>query len=592
MRSSQKAAVVKSLIQEFLAEEFPSLSEDQAFLLFSATQLLKPRDISSQSLEEGVTDGTQDGGIDALYVFLNGNPLTNDSPYLDKSTAAVKELSRNPLIEVIVIQAKHRTHWGQSPWQALIGSLPRLLDPEIDESELTSVFNSRVIERSRLYRQAVNNLAVKFPQIAVTIAYTTIADEANVSAEIEASRALLENHLKNDLLQEAQLSVMHVGADSLYQLSSINTSHICKLTFDEIIRTEGNAFLGLVTLNNYLEFLKNEEDLLTVELFDGNVRDFEGTNQVNSSIAKTLARNSEADFWWQNNGITILAGEATCPTKTMTLDSPLVVNGLQTSYILFDSMRKGSITPERLNEYVVVRVIASLDEEVRDSIIAGTNRQTSIPAEALFASGQDQIDIERYFKSQGWFYERRRKHYRNQKVPADRRVEISYLSQAIMTLSLGEPNTARARPTTLLTKENGYDKVFPSKREGDVYLTAARIMKEVDAYLKTAEAKIIFDDNTNARFYVALSYYMLSLRIKDRDVLKFDDNARRVTFPLDRNLLTKSLLIVKGAFELAEKTNPGTPRDTISKRSDFRDLVCDSIAREIPQPQNRTSALD
>lgn len=583
MKSSQKATVIQALIDEFTARNCPDLSKDQAFLLFTAMQILKPRDIPVNLLEDGITDGSKDGGIDAMYTFLNNTLLTEDSPYLDKTATAFKELSKHPKLDVLIMQTKCSPHWEESAWHILTSNLPRILDPEIDEADLVNVLNSRVIEKSRVYRKATTELAVKFPDVHVQIIYAACADNDNISPSIEASRARVESMLRQELLHEADLTVRHVGIEDLYDLSSRSYSHTSKLTFEEIIRTEGNAFLGLATIQHYLEFLSDDEGLLTAELFDGNVRDFEGKNQVNTSIERTLSKSNDTAFWWQNNGITILAKEATCPTKTMTLDSPLVVNGLQTSYVLFESNRKGIITADRLHEFIVVRVIATLDDEVRDSIIAGTNRQTKIPQEALYASGGDQIDIERYFLAKGWYYERRRKHYRNQNAPSTKRIEISYLAQAVMTLALGQPDMARARPSTLLTKENGYEKVFPKAREGATYLTAARIMKEVDAFLKTNEAKQIYDDSTNSRFYVALCYYMLRLKIKDREKLKFDENAHRVSFPLDTELLLQSLIIVRDAFECILQSEPEIPRDTISKRSTFRDSICDSVRRLILQ---------
>ena len=46
-------------------------------------------------------------------------------------------------------------------------------------------------------------------------------------------------------------------------------------------------------------------------LFDANVRDYEGDVAVNSGIRATLieARHDE-EFWWLNNGVTIVATKA------------------------------------------------------------------------------------------------------------------------------------------------------------------------------------------------------------------------------------------------------------------------------------------
>ena len=50
-------------------------------------------------------------------------------------------------------------------------------------------------------------------------------------------------------------------------------------------------------------------------IFESNVRDYQGNNSVNSSIAETLSSDSKEDFWWLNNGVTILASEVTFVTN-------------------------------------------------------------------------------------------------------------------------------------------------------------------------------------------------------------------------------------------------------------------------------------
>ena len=67
-------------------------------------------------------------------------------------------------------------------------------------------------------------------------------------------------------------------------------------------------------------------------MLEANVRDYQGKNTVNKSIYKTLENQTEEDFWWLNNGITILASDvALINNKELQLTNPKIVNGLQTS---------------------------------------------------------------------------------------------------------------------------------------------------------------------------------------------------------------------------------------------------------------------
>ena len=171
---------------------------------------------------------------------------------------------------------------------------------------------------------------------------------------------------------------------------------------------------------------------------------------VNEAIAATLATQEDAEFWWLNNGVTILGTEVDGSQLTLAISQPLIVNGLQTTVVLDRAQKDGTLVPTRLDDGLVVRVIETDDEDTRDKVIAGTNRQTQVPSIALYATRRLQRDIERFLLVHRWYYERRKNRYKNQGKPAKRRITLNLLAQAMITLMLGAPDVARARPSTLL----------------------------------------------------------------------------------------------------------------------------------------------
>lgn len=578
MKDSFKLKVLDTLIEEFGVEEYPDIASDELFERYAVTEVLKPKSISSDDIEDGIVDGSRDGGVDAVFTFLNGALLATDSDYLVPESEAVKNLQRQPLLEVLILQAKNKTKWDEAVWSTLLASLPLLLDPEVADEDLLRSFNGVVVEKTGIYRRALSALGVKFPRVRASVVYATRAPESNISTSMESIRARLEDALLESIMGEADLSIGYAGVSYLYAKSNENYERVGRLVFDNLIRTEG-AYIGTVALRDYLSFLQDDSGQLEQELFEANVRDYEGINRVNKSIASTLSGDDKTEFWWRNNGITILACEASCPASTMTLEQPLIVNGLQTSHVLVQASEKGDLNPDRLEDRIIVRVIVSNDADVRDAVISGTNMQTAITPDSLHASDSLQNDIERYFLAHGWYYERRKNHYKNKSMPASKRVSMVFLAQAIMTLALGEPQTARARPTTLLTQAGGYERVFNDALDCDAYLVAVRIMKEVDAYLKTDRAKQLFDDRTSARYYVALVYYMIVFKITDIDNLHFAENAARVHFPMSAEDLEESLQIVADAFSSFEDE----ANDKLSKRQVFRDDVLSRVVGRLSQ---------
>ena len=77
-------------------------------------------------------------------------------------------------------------------------------------------------------------------------------------------------------------------------------------------------------MNEYFRFVTDSDGSLRRYLFESNVRDYMGTNYVNSSIESTLARGRSAadeDFWWLNNGVTVIASQATVVGKELHLEN-------------------------------------------------------------------------------------------------------------------------------------------------------------------------------------------------------------------------------------------------------------------------------
>jgi hypothetical protein len=141
----------------------------------------------------------------------------------------------------------------------------------------------------------------------------------------------------------------------------------------------------------------------------------------------------------------------------------------------------------------------------------------------------------------------------------------------MITLMLGQPDVARARPSTLLNRPSGYDQVFPEALPIPAYLTAIEILKAVDEYLKSAAAKEILDEFSNTRFYVAVGYEILALNLKKISNLHFDKAYHNLTIPLDTDKLGKALTVLAKAAEAYQTKHPKASRDSIFKSSEFCD---------------------
>ncbi|WGA84291.1 AIPR family protein [Citrobacter braakii] len=190
-----------------------------------------------------------------------------------------------------------------------------------------------------------------------------------------------------------------IGASKIMDIYRQRDNEVFNLKLLETpLSSQGKVFISLVKLKDYFDFITDDNDQIIKHIFEANVRDYQGKTSVNQEIKYTLEDgHPKEDFWWLNNGVTILADDVSAPGgKELIIHNPEIVNGLQTSNEIYNYF---SIAKERDNSRsLLVRVIVPETEESRDKIIRATNSQTPIPKASLRATDSIHRDIEDYLK--------------------------------------------------------------------------------------------------------------------------------------------------------------------------------------------------
>lgn len=293
----------------------------------------------------------------------------------------------------------------------------------------------------------------------------------------------------------AEFSFRFVGASALLQMTRNvpSTTRILEVSESPIGTTAG-SYLCLVSLSKYFEFI-SDSGVLARSIFESNVRDYQGSVVVNTGIRMTLENKHSENFWYLNNGVTIITPKAVMAGKQLTIEDPQIVNGLQTSHEIYQhfSQLEKHQGDERA---VLVRVICEEDEEARDRIIRATNSQTSIPPASLRSSDEIHRNIEDFLKANGFYYDRKKNYYKNQGIPVAKIISIPYMAQAMMAIILQKPDSARARPSTLINSDAEYKKIFSLAKPIDIYLKVVQIMKAVETFLKPENCNIDLERKT------------------------------------------------------------------------------------------------
>lgn len=496
--ASNDLVLLDQILKERQAARETPLPDDQAFELLGCELVMAHADLGQDEIEQGIVGGGNDGGIDGIYVLLGDHLLTEDSDVFDRSFTP-SSVEKGVSLALWLVQAKTESGFTETAIDLAASSTKRLLDLEVDDNDLKKLYSAAVVERTGLFREALRKLATRYPEVTVRFVYVTRGDTSGVDAKVEIKR--LDLAVQFESMLSCGASVELYGASELYARASRSPSYTLELTYQENA-TSGSSHIALVSLRDYMTFISDESGSLRRHIFDWNVRDYQGWVEVNREIATSLENVDAPEFWWLNNGVTVICSKTSIVGKTYILEDVQIVNGLQTSHTIYRTLQSLPQDSETLSKQVMVRILVTADPTTRDQVIRATNRQTSVPVSSLRATDVVQRQIEQYFLSDGWYYDRRKNHYRNIGKNVDKIVSIPYLAQAVMAMGLGRPNDSRGRPSSLLKQDDDYTKVFSSKIDLAVYLWCAVAQKEVDLFLQGAVNDA--QERLNARFYVSM----------------------------------------------------------------------------------------
>lgn len=484
--------ILDKILDERRNERASSTSQSEFFELFVAEQTLKDHDLGYDELEAGIVDGPQDGGIDGMYVLVNGEMALDDFDFAP--------LKKNVFIETVLIQAKTSEGFGEGAIEKMTATAEDIFNLGKDLDALRGVYNEGLLAAAKNFRRVCTGLAAKFPSLKFRCVYASRG--ADVHPNVKRKAEILRDKIRADF-PAAEVGFEFLGATELLALARRAPPAAYELALAENhISSAGEVgYVCLVRMRDFDKFIRDENGELRRNLFEANVRDYQGSTTVNEEIAHSLREKSGEDFWWLNNGVTIIAGKATVSGKTLTLEDPQIVNGLQTSTEIFRYFSEANTEGDERN--ILVRVIVPTKAESRDRVIKATNSQTSIPLASLRATDKIHRDIEEFLRPFGLYYDRRKNFHKNEGKSLEKIIGIPLMAQAVMAILLQRPDYARARPSSLLKEDENYAKVFSVDLPINIYRVCASIVKRVDVALRSKD-DLDTRERNNIRFHVAM----------------------------------------------------------------------------------------
>ena len=476
--------------------------------------------MSFEEREKLVTDGSQDGGIDAYYF---------DSEHKIK----------------YYIQAKFRA------------SSHNFSEKEIELPELTAMqirrieAGERYDENGKEYNGKVKGLQDALSGLKHPGSYDTrVILLANTTLDNSVLRKLTGGYDVDVFNNEAVYSKLVYPVVSGNYFNSEELEISINLANAEHPRITYKVDLGSQSCNITVLFAPTIEIAKILDRYKNSVLKYNPRsylnlkgNKVNKSIMSTLLESKNNEFALFNNGLTIVAESCDFAERTgrynvakLTLKSPQIINGGQTAFTLSQAYSEYKNDKDKLKEIfekkeVLVKIVSFVgssfdvyeeecDEEddilaftedqlkIIERVSASTNHQSPIKDADGKANDEIQVKFQSYvYKNFGYYYERKRGEFveglRRKYIDSDLLIKRDDLVRCCLA-SESKPGEARRANQNYLFKKNVVDYYLSKPESYDIYVKSYEIFNELKSIEK--EYRTTSDKYAEVKFGSALRY--------------------------------------------------------------------------------------
>lgn len=472
--------IIKSLMTELLislglnSESEPKDFEKFVNYTIVAAEYSKTFDLDSITVGDG-----GDTGLDGVAIIVNGQ-LVESTEEVD----GLLEMNNFLEVDYVFIQSKASSHFESSEIHLFIHGIvdffsanPRL--PRNQSVERCSEISNYLFDKAPKFRRNPN----------VKLYFVTTGKwlgDATLQAVIDSGVDQIEQLNLFDKVLFTPMGSRELGAVYRKNKEAISTTFCFgnKITIPPINGIT-QAYIGLLPFSEFLKIVSANDVLLNV--FEDNVRDFQGeNNDVNGGISLTLSGDDSEIFSVLNNGVTIVASSISLTGDQFTISDYQIVNGCQTSNVLYNNRNGGNIA--RVN--VPVKVIATTDDDVKTRITLATNNQTPIKREQLAALTKFQRGLEQYYNSFSGesriYYERRAKQFNSDdNVPKSRIITLSCQIKSFAGMFLEEPHNVTSYFGSIVKRLNeGKMPMFAENHDYIPYYTSGLAYYKLESLFK------------------------------------------------------------------------------------------------------------
>ena len=346
--------------------------------------------VERTTVDECITDGANDCGIDAVYIDHSGDdPVVHlvQSKVFESSERAAKAFPANALEKVVRF-------------------LEILQDRRLP---LEKVASPRLEQKILEIRELVD---YQFPSFRVWLVsnglHATPHELAPLAGNLERRSVLVEEFHLDDIVEFC------------IETHSRKTNHTFFARDVGVLEAntpELKSIIGYISAGELFRLLGDlrDQNKIDYSIFDMNVRGFLGMGgSINREIFKSATSSTNERFLALNNGITIIGSQ--CRVSRTGTDAPRIgikrmsiVNGAQTCSAIFDALRQYPDNNDKFARLsVLFRVFETENPDLISAISVSTNNQNRINPRDLKANDELQRNLEAKLAKRDIVYHRRR----------------------------------------------------------------------------------------------------------------------------------------------------------------------------------------
>lgn len=481
-----------------LKEKYPSFKIYQDYHVFTLMCIKyffyndSSLDFDADNVLEYLTDGSKDGGIDAIF----NDPLSDTN-------------------DVVVVQSKlymkSKLDFGDiaAEIHKIIDTLKKLQNNKIAD------FNENLVTA---YRNATSQME---DGGAIKIAFFTSYETKN-KRELNKIEKSIHSSFKDYEIE------LYFNKDIAEQIEQCDNEKLY-VEYDKLILDKKDNFLeydNSIIVNVSALSLQDLQNRRRNGLLGLNLRYYVRKKDVDTAIEETI-RKEPKKFWYKNNGISIVCDNYVIDGKELKLYNFSIVNGGQTT----NRIGKTDIDEDFYLQCKVIKKFGESEKEKDDlvfEIAEATNAQKPIKKSDLKANTPEQLKLKERLAKHDVYYMTKK----GDKVPKSysepyQNATLDKVGKATLATVLQMPGTARSNSKKMYEDDEIYYLLYGETAKAGIIADSLKLSYYYDKFVKTQMKNGVYDvENVVPMLKNGKTFQLASITFLSKinqDVFTFDE---------------------------------------------------------------------